>query len=177
MRKLGFGVFWTGIAALAPLGACHSDAAGSPDLSQVNSFIQAQAQAACDWEFKCCKDAEIKANDQNKYTTKAECLAYEQLAQEDSLYLARLAVSEGRMRVDSTHAAACIHQRAAAQQHGDSEQMEGLDDRKQKARVTDRNGDPQTIAPAEKGQQHYRRSLKLVSHGASRRDNPDPEGQ
>lgn len=113
MNKIGFGFFGLATAAFATLGACHSDAASAPDLSQVNSFIQAQAQAACDWEFKCCTDAEIKASDQNKYTTKAECLAFQQLSQEDNLYLTRLAVTEGRMRVDSTHATACIQQMSA----------------------------------------------------------------
>jgi hypothetical protein len=76
----------------------------------VTSFVQSVAQAACDWEFRCCKDEEIKARDTNKYTTAAQCLPYAQLAAEDALYIDRLAVSEGRLRLDSTHANACITQ-------------------------------------------------------------------
>jgi hypothetical protein len=106
MKKLGFGIASIG-AALTLLGACSSDAK-SADVGALNNFLQAQSQAACDWEFKCCTDAEIKKTEDGKYTTSAQCLAYQQLTQEDQLYLARLAVSEGRLKVDSTHAAACL---------------------------------------------------------------------
>ncbi len=112
MKRLGFAFFWTGAATVALLAACNGSS-GPADVGPLNNFLQAQAQASCDWEFKCCTDAEIKTIDDGKYATDSSCVAYQQLSQEDSLYLARLAVSEGRLRVDSTHAAACLKELSA----------------------------------------------------------------
>ncbi|HEY2517976.1 MAG TPA: hypothetical protein VGI39_44200 [Polyangiaceae bacterium] len=96
---------------LGVLGACSSNSA--PDVSALNNFLQQEAQATCAWEFKCCTDAEIKTEADGKYTTQQGCLDYQQLGQEDSVYLARLAVSEGRLKVDGAHASACIAQMQA----------------------------------------------------------------
>ena len=123
MKKLPFGfrVVGVGLAGLSALTAfsslsgCSSSSSSSPnvDTSQVDSFIQSMAQAQCAWEYNCCKDAEIKALEGSKYTTKEACLPYQQLTEEDALYLERLAVREGRITVDTTHAAACLSQQTS----------------------------------------------------------------
>jgi hypothetical protein len=110
MKKLCFGGIGVALVAVACVGGCSSNKGAAPDTSSVDAYVQSLAQAACDWEFRCCKDAEIKTLVGTKYTTKEDCLPYQQLAVEDGLYLARLAVRDGRVRLDATHSAACLQQ-------------------------------------------------------------------
>ncbi|HEY7956924.1 MAG TPA: hypothetical protein VII38_16580, partial [Polyangia bacterium] len=77
---------------------------------QVDSFIDNLAQQTCDWEFRCCTDPEIAMKDGHRYTTMEDCVPYQALALENELFLSRLAVKEGRLRVDHERAAACLEQ-------------------------------------------------------------------
>jgi hypothetical protein len=83
-------------------------ACGTPDTGSVDKYIKQLAQAQCQWEFRCCTDAEIKVRDMMKYSDEATCEKFAQLALEDSMYLARLAVSQGRAKVDDAMAQACV---------------------------------------------------------------------
>ena len=94
------------ILGVAALGGCGD----SNSTSQVDAFIQTMAQQSCDWEFRCCKDPEIVAMDGAKFTTKDRCQQYRALALEDQLYIDRLAVKEGRLKVDGAKATACLAQ-------------------------------------------------------------------
>lgn len=87
------------------IAGCGSDGTGN-----VDSFITEMASEQCGWEFRCCTDPEIKQLDGLKYATMADCVPYKTLALENTLYLDRLAAKEGRLRVDTTRAAACIAQ-------------------------------------------------------------------
>lgn len=93
------------LALLATVGGC-----GSPDTAAVDSFIQNMAQQSCAWEFRCCTDAEIQMQDGHRYTNMDDCVPYQTLALEDQLYLDRLAVKQGRLRVNHDQAAACLDQ-------------------------------------------------------------------
>jgi hypothetical protein len=64
---------------LASFSACGTDT------SSVDHYIQQLAQAQCQWEFRCCTDAEIKVRDMMKYSDEASCEKYTQLALEDSM--------------------------------------------------------------------------------------------
>ncbi len=86
---------------------------GSNSSADVDSFIGSLAAQQCDWEFRCCKDAEIKQLDGRKYAAEEDCIPYKTLALEDQLFLERLAAREGRLRVDSTRAGACLAQLTA----------------------------------------------------------------
>jgi hypothetical protein len=108
MKKLCFGALGIGFGALVSLGGCSISPPADIDTSAVDSFIQAVGQAACDWDYRCCSDPEIKTLEGTKFTTKEQCLPYKQLAAENTLYLDRLAVREGRLRVDDDKAAACL---------------------------------------------------------------------
>jgi hypothetical protein len=94
-------------ALAASLSGC-----GDPNTAQVDSFIQQMAQLKCDWEFHCCTDAEITQMDGRKFAANDEssCVPYRALELTDQLYIDRLAVREGRLRVDSDHASACLNQ-------------------------------------------------------------------
>lgn len=83
---------------------------GSPDPGQVDSFIDNLAHQSCDWEFRCCTDPEISMKDGHRYTTMDDCIPYQSLALENELYLSRLAVKEGRLKVDPDRARACVSQ-------------------------------------------------------------------
>ncbi len=94
------------ILGVAAIGGCGD----SVSTGQVDQFIQTMAQQSCDWEFRCCTDPEIASLDGSKFTTQDRCNQYRALALEDQLYIDRLAVKEGRLRVDNTKATACLAQ-------------------------------------------------------------------
>jgi hypothetical protein len=81
---------------------------GSPDTGAVDNYVKSLAAAQCQWEFRCCTDAEIMQQEMNKFKDEATCEQFRQLALEDTLYAERLAVRQGRIRVDSTQAKACL---------------------------------------------------------------------
>jgi hypothetical protein len=85
---------------------------GDAGTAQVDSFIQQLAQQKCDWEFRCCTDDEIQSMDGRKFspTDEGSCVPYRVLELADELYIDRLAVREGRLRVDPDQAGACINQ-------------------------------------------------------------------
>ncbi|HZS42559.1 MAG TPA: hypothetical protein VFF06_37270, partial [Polyangia bacterium] len=85
---------------------------GDPGTAQVDSFINSMAQQKCDWEFRCCTDAEITLEDGRKFMASDEgsCVPYRALELADELYIDRLAVREGRLRVDQDAAGACLDQ-------------------------------------------------------------------
>src|SRR5438132_4914422 len=93
--------------AFAALAGC-----GDPGTAQVDDFIHSMAQQKCDWEFRCCTDAEITLEDGRKFmaTDEGSCVPYRALELADQLYIDRLAVREGRLRVDGDKASACINQ-------------------------------------------------------------------
>ncbi len=76
----------------------------------VDDFIHTVAQQQCEWEFRCCTDAEIMTRDGTKYADQDSCVPYQALTLMDQLYVDRLAVSEGRLRVDSQAASDCLIQ-------------------------------------------------------------------
>jgi hypothetical protein len=100
---------WLGLAILAAAG-CGSNGTGD-----VDSFITSMASAECDWEFRCCTDPEIKQAYDSKYATMEDCVPYWTLKFENQLFLDRLAVREGRLKVESAHAAACLGQLTSKQ--------------------------------------------------------------
>jgi hypothetical protein len=81
---------------------------GSPSTGSLDSFLTNMATQQCAWEFRCCTDAEIKTQDGRKFMTQADCVPYRQLALQDELYINRLAVKQGRLKVDDTKAQACL---------------------------------------------------------------------
>ena len=85
-------------------------ACGSPSTAEVDALIQQMATESCAWEFRCCKDMEITQLDARKFSTESACVPYRVLALQSSLYLHRLAASEGRLKVDADVAAACVAQ-------------------------------------------------------------------
>jgi hypothetical protein len=76
----------------------------------VELFIASMATQQCSWEFRCCTDAEIKAQDGHKFSTQNDCVPYKQLALEDQLYIDKLAVQQGRIKLDDAKAQACLQQ-------------------------------------------------------------------
>jgi hypothetical protein len=78
--------------------------------TDVDSFIQNVATEQCSWEFRCCKDSEIKQQDGRKFTTMDDCVPYHKLQLQNQWYLDRLAASQGRLRVDTDQASTCIAQ-------------------------------------------------------------------
>ena len=93
------------LACSLVLSACGSD-----NTSGIDDFIRNIATQQCDWEFRCCTDAEIKAQDGRKFTSQDDCVPYRQLALQDELYSSLLAARQGRMRLDHDHAHACMTQ-------------------------------------------------------------------
>jgi hypothetical protein len=94
--------------AVAAFGGC-----GGPDTAAVDHFVTALAAAQCQWEFRCCTDAEIMQQEMNKFKDEATCEEFHQLALENTLYSDRLAVRQGRVTVDSKQAQACLDQQNA----------------------------------------------------------------
>ena len=80
---------------------------------QVENFVNDLAKQQCAWQFKCCTDAEIKKQDGMKFADASTCQSYAALALTDTLYLSTLAAKEGRLKVDSDKAKACIAANAA----------------------------------------------------------------
>jgi len=85
-------------------------ACGSDNTSGIDDFIESIATQECSWEFRCCTDAEIKAQDGRKFMSQDECLPYRRLSLQDSLYSNMLAARQGRMRLDHDKAQACLAQ-------------------------------------------------------------------
>jgi hypothetical protein len=84
---------------------------GGPNAGAVDNFIKAMAQAQCAWEFRCCTDAEIRQKEMMKFKDEATCVQFAQLALEDEYYAQRLAVRQGRIKVDTGKASACTDER------------------------------------------------------------------
>lgn len=95
------------VVGLLLLPACGSKTAA------VDDFVKQVAEQQCAWEFRCCTDAEIMTKDGRKFMDQSGCVPYRELALEDELYIQRLAASEGRVRVDSKQAKACLAQMMA----------------------------------------------------------------
>jgi hypothetical protein len=83
------------------------------DTSSVDNYIKQLAQAQCQWEFRCCTDAEIKQQEMGKFSDEATCEKFAQLALEDAMYIGRLGVRQGRMKIDDKMASACIAKQQA----------------------------------------------------------------
>jgi hypothetical protein len=90
-------------------------ACGGPDTKAVDTFGQELAAAACGWEFRCCTDAEIKQRDDGKFSDLATCEKFALLALDDGqispwapLYLEKLGIKEGRLKIDAAKEQACL---------------------------------------------------------------------
>src|SRR6476620_11311155 len=83
-------------------------ACGSDNTSGIDDFVQSIATQQCAWEFRCCTDAEINAQDGRKFTKQDDCIPYRKLALQDELYSSMLAARQGRMRLDHDQAQACL---------------------------------------------------------------------
>jgi hypothetical protein len=81
---------------------------GAPSTDGVDQFVANFATLQCAWEFRCCTDGEIKTAHGGKYATQADCVSYYELGEEDPQYIDRLAVRQGRLKVDNTKAQACL---------------------------------------------------------------------
>jgi hypothetical protein len=86
---------------------------GAGSTVAVDDFIQSMAASQCEWEFRCCNDAEIMALDGNKFSVSGQCTPYRALALQTQLYIDRLAAAEGRLKVDPIQAEACLGQMQA----------------------------------------------------------------
>jgi hypothetical protein len=86
---------------------------GVPSTGDVDALIQNMANEQCAWQFRCCTDSEIDQLDGRKYKTEQDCKPYRDLELRTELYLHRLAAREGRLRVDSQLASACLAQMQA----------------------------------------------------------------
>ncbi len=85
-------------------------ACGSDDSSSIDDFVTAIATQQCSWEFRCCTDAEIQAQDSHKFSTESDCVPYHKLALQDELYSNLLAAHQGRLRLDHDKSQACLAQ-------------------------------------------------------------------
>jgi hypothetical protein len=85
-------------------------ACGSDNTSGIDDFVESIATQMCGWEFRCCTDAEIKAQDARKYGTQDDCVPYRKLSLQDELYSNLLAARQGRVRLDHDKAQACVAQ-------------------------------------------------------------------
>jgi hypothetical protein len=86
---------------------------GNADTSSVDNYIKQMAQATCQWQYRCCTDAEIKLQEGTKYMDEPTCEKFAQLALTDSMALEKLGVKQGRIHVDQQQAQACIAQLTA----------------------------------------------------------------
>src|SRR5262249_36526822 len=99
------------VCCLAYSGFFSGCGNGTPSTADVDSFIQQAATQQCAWEYRCCTDPEIKVIEGGvKFMDQTGCIPYKQLALEEELYVDRLAVKQGRLRVDNMQAQACIAQ-------------------------------------------------------------------
>src|SRR5262249_1604606 len=80
------------------------------DTAAVDQFIKDQAAQVCEWQYKCCTDAEIKVVESTKYMSEMACEPYEVLELGNFLYTSRLGVRQGRVTVDTKQASLCIEQ-------------------------------------------------------------------
>ena len=96
--------------AVVLLGGFAAGCGSGGDVERVDDFIQQMATEQCAWEFRCCTDPEITRLDGRKFFDAAGCIPYRTLALQTTLYLHRLAASEGRLSVDGDQADACIAQ-------------------------------------------------------------------
>jgi hypothetical protein len=78
------------------------------DTGPVDDFIQKLAQAQCQWEFRCCTDAEIMQKEMMKFSDEATCEKFAVLALQEALDLDKLGVKQGRLAVDKASADACV---------------------------------------------------------------------
>ncbi|MCU1278392.1 MAG: Tryptophan synthase alpha chain [bacterium] len=85
-------------------------ACGSDNTSGIDSFIESIATQQCGWEFRCCTDAEIKAQDHSKFTAQSDCVPYRKLGLQDELFSTMLAARQGRLRLDHDKSQACLAQ-------------------------------------------------------------------
>src|SRR5437870_3506025 len=83
------------------------DGGAVADTSSVDTFLRQLAQNQCDWELRCCKDAEIKLIEKGRPTDAMSCVAFHLLDAKDSLWLERYEVGAGRMKSDDAGSAAC----------------------------------------------------------------------
>ena len=63
-------------ALLVGIGLMASACGGANNTQRnpaVDDFLTAAAQAECDWEFRCCKDAEIKLLEKGRFTDQKGC--------------------------------------------------------------------------------------------------------
>jgi hypothetical protein len=97
----------TYILVCAALTGCGSESSG------VDSFLENIAKQQCAWEYRCCTDTEIKTQDGNRFMTQDACVPYRELSLETELYTKRLAVKQGRLKLDKKKADACIAQMSA----------------------------------------------------------------
>jgi hypothetical protein len=104
MKKTIFALCCTALAG------CGS---GEPSTATVDSFITNIATQQCAWEFRCCTDAELKTDVGTKFMSQDACVPYFELPWQDELYAERLAVRQGRLKLDDKQAAACITQMMA----------------------------------------------------------------
>jgi hypothetical protein len=81
---------------------------GSPSTDSVDQFLASYATLECAWQFHCCTDAEIKTATSGKYATQADCVSYYELGEEDPQFVDRLAVRQGRLKLDSAKTQACL---------------------------------------------------------------------
>jgi hypothetical protein len=101
----------TNLRAFSTLVVCASllvIGCGSPGTGAVDSYINSVAQASCDWEFRCCTAAEIMQQEMTKFKDAATCLKFRELKLEDQLYAERLAVHQGRIKVDDKQVQLCL---------------------------------------------------------------------
>lgn len=96
------------VMCAAVIGGC-----GSPDTAAVDDYIRRLAAAQCQWEFRCCTDAQIEQREMGKFKDQATCEEFRQLALEYTTSDERLAVRQGRLSVDRAQADACLAQRTA----------------------------------------------------------------
>jgi hypothetical protein len=81
---------------------------GNPDPGSVDSYINSLAVESCRWEFRCCTDAEITQQEMGKFKDEATCVKFRELSMQTTLYAERLAVRQGRIKVDNDNANACL---------------------------------------------------------------------
>jgi len=93
---------YLGLACVLLITGCGGDT------GPVDDFIQKLAQAECQWEFRCCTDAEIMQKEMMKFSDEATCEKFAVLALTEGLSLSKLGVKQGRLAVDKAAADACV---------------------------------------------------------------------
>jgi hypothetical protein len=88
--------------------ACALAACGGNDTSGLDNFIKNMSQALCQWEFRCCTDAEIMQIEMGKFTDEATCEKFANLKLTDEFALTRLGIQQGRIKIDTGLAQMCV---------------------------------------------------------------------